>query len=138
MYPVMVRVDVEKVSINHHEEIQGSRDGMVSQEMLESTINQQIDDPSTVSVALLKVVSESQVENGLVEQCSQSANSKCIASRANCTFSESDAKPKKKSANPEVDVRYKTKFNINNISGGKFNLKLSRNLVQEEGLRVKF
>ena len=31
----------------------------------------------------------------------------------------------------EVDVRYKTKFKINNISGGKFNLKLSRNLVLE-------
>ena len=56
----------------------------------------------------------------------------CIASRANCTLSESDAKPKKKSANPEVDVRYKPKFNINNISGGKFNQKLSRSLVLEE------
>ena len=76
-------VDVEKVSFNHHEEVQGRRDGMVSQDMLESTINQQIDDPSTVSVALLKVVSESQVENGLVEQCSQSAHSMCIASPAN-------------------------------------------------------
>ena len=45
-----------------------------------------------------------------------------------------------KSANPEVDVRYKPKFNINNISGGKFNLKLSRSLVLEEGggVRVKF
>ena len=77
---------------------------------------------------------ESQVENGVVEQCSRSAHSKCIASRANCTFSESDAKPnKKKSANLELDVRYKPKFNINNISGGKFNLKLSRSLVLEEG-----
>ena len=28
-------------------------------------------------------------------------------------------------------MRYKTKFKINNISGGKFNLKLSRNLVLE-------
>ena len=81
--------------------------------------------------ALLKVVSESQVKNGLVEQCSQSAHSNCTASRANCTVSESNAKPKMKSANPEVDVRYKMKFKINNISGGKFNLKLSRNLVLE-------
>ena len=34
------QVEVENVSINHHEEIQGSRDGMVSQEMLESTSSQ--------------------------------------------------------------------------------------------------
>ena len=60
------RVEVENVSSNHHEEVQGSRDGVVSQEMLESTSSQQIDDTSTVSVALLTVVSESQVDNGVV------------------------------------------------------------------------
>ena len=53
-------------------------------------------------------------------------------SRAVSTVSESGAKPKMKSANPKVDVRYRPKFNINNISGGKFSLKLSNRLVLEE------
>ena len=125
-------VDVEKVSFNHHEEVQGRRDGMVSQDMLESTINQQIDDPSTVSVALLTVMSESQVNSGEAAQCRQSAHSICMDSHAVLTVCESGAKPKIKSANPEVEVKSKPKFKINNISGGKFSLKLSRRLVLEE------
>ena len=39
------RVEVEYVSSNHHVKVQGSRDGMVSQELLE------IKDTSTVSAA---------------------------------------------------------------------------------------
>jgi hypothetical protein len=89
------RVEVENASNSHHEEFNSSRDGMVVQKLLESTNSQQIEDIRTVSVALLTVMSESQVENGVVEQCSRSADSKCIASSANCTFFESDAKPKK-------------------------------------------
>ena len=123
--------DISSLRNNHHEEAKGNRDRGVTQSLLASTDSRQGEDSSTVSVALLKVMSESQVENGLVEQCSQSAHSNCTASRTNCTVSESNAKPQKKSANPEVDVMYKTKFKINNISGGKFNLKLSRNLVLE-------
>ena len=83
-------------------------------------------------MALLTVVSESQVNSGVVAQCSQSAHSSCMDSRAVSTVSESYAKPKKKSANPEVDVRHKPKFNINTISGGTFSLKLSRRLVLDE------
>ena len=123
--------DISSLRNNHHEEAKGNRDRGVTQSLLASTDSRQGEDSSTVSVSLLKVMSESQVENGLVEQCSQSAHSNCTASRTNCTVSESNAKPQKKSANPEVDVMYKTKFKINNISGGKFDLKLSRNLVLE-------
>ena len=81
-----------------------------------------------MSVALLIEMSESQVQIGVAEPSNPSAQYNCTVSlnRTDCTTSAGNVNPKTKSAILEGEVRCKTVFEVNSITGGKFNLKKSR------------